>query len=449
MKQIFKRPMFFALVVILGVLSCRKSDLPNEALKATKDKPGHLKQTNTYSSEVAIRWMDMQVKQIRAYPGIIGNVAYARHYAYCGIALYESVVEGMPAWQSIAPQLNGLQGLPETKPGYAYHWAASANAALAYMNRKMFPSATTANKTAMDELEASLLESFQDDADPATLERSVAYGRAVAEAVYNWSETDGYKDVNLPYTPPMGMVGGVYWTPPATANVNTLPYMGKVRRLVANSGKDANLGAPDYSQLGAMTLDVIASKPAVGTDNYNKAFWWRDFPGTSTPGHYVSILRQVLTKEQPTLDVAAYAYALGGITVMDLTITTWQDKFKYLLARPFNYNSVIGVPFTAWLGAPHPEYPAAHASLSMANAEAMTRVFGDNYAFTDSTFFGLVTPQSITLQPRHYQSFREAGEEAGMSRLYGGIHYRSSIDAGFWQGRKVASNVQEELQFRK
>jgi len=87
--------------------------------------------------------------------------------------------------------------------------------------------------------------------------------------------------------------------------------------------------------------------------------------------------------------------------------------------------------------------------LSAANAEAMTTVFGDNYAFTDSTFYGLVTPQALTLQPRSYGSFRHAGEEAGWSRLYGGIHYRQSIEVGFWQGKKVAANINNKLKFLK
>jgi hypothetical protein len=101
------------------------------------------------------------------------------------------------------------------------------------------------------------------------------------------------------------------------------------------------------------------------------------------------------------------------------------------------------------LGAPHPEYPAAHASLSLGNAEAMTTVFGDNHAFTDSTFHELVTPQGITLAPRAYDSFREAGEEAGWSRLYGGIHYKKSIEVGFSQGKKVADNIESTLKFLK
>jgi hypothetical protein len=416
---------------------------------ARNSEQGHLKQTNTFSSTVAIQWMDMQVMQMRNYPGTVGNVAYSRHYAYSGIALYEAVVPGMPAYQSIASQLNGLSGLPKTKPGAAYHWAASANAALAYMNKKLFSAANANNKIAMDNLEAALLAQYSNEADAATLERSVEFGRAVAKAVFDWCETDGYQNVNNPFVSPAGKSGGVYWTASNPMPVHSLPYIGNLRRIVPTSGDGAELPPPPYDELTSMTVDVINSKPAPGTNAYHMAFWWRDFPGTSTPGHYVNILKQVLQKEQSTLDVAALAYALGGIIDVDITISTWKDKYKYLLARPFNYDDVIGQPFTALLGAPHPEYPAGHATLSSANAEAMTAIFGDNYAFTDSTFYGMAMPNGTTLEPRHFTSFREAGEEAGWSRLYGGIHYRISIERGFWQGKKVAHNIISSLKFLK
>ncbi len=455
MKKNILYAMLFASLTFFNY-SCQKeiSVSDNEtaaALLARNSEQGHLKQTKTFSADVAIQWMNMQVWQMYKYPGIVGNVAYSRHYAYSGIALYEAVVPGMPAHQSIAPQLNGLSGLPKVKPGAGYHWAASANAALAYMNKKLFPAASAENKTAMDELEAELLAQYSSETDAAIIERSVAFGKAVAEAVFNWSETDGHQNINNLYTPPVDKVGGIYWTPPPVLPVHSLPYIGNLRRMVASSGDGAALPAPPYNELEAMTLEVINAKPAPGTNEFNMAFWWRDFPGTSTPGHYVSILRQVLQKEKATLDVAALAYALGGIIDVDITISTWQDKYKYLLARPFNYDDVIGQPFTALLGAPHPEYPAGHATLSSANAEAMTAVFGENYAFTDSTFYiyEVANPVALKQPVRMFNSFREAGEEAGWSRLYGGIHYRKSIEDGFWQGRKVAHNITSNLKFRK
>jgi hypothetical protein len=135
-------------IVVLFFSSCQKetttrSGLQEEISTAANNKAqhGHLQQTKTFSSDVAIRWMNMQIELMRKTT-TVGNVAFSRHYAYSGIALYESVVPGMPAYQSIASQLNGLNGLPVTTPGLAYHWAASANAALALINKKMFPNAS-------------------------------------------------------------------------------------------------------------------------------------------------------------------------------------------------------------------------------------------------------------------------------------------------------------------
>jgi hypothetical protein len=452
-KKSLYAAMFISITFLL--ISCQKENslATREetaiGLNARNSTQGHLQQTKTFSSNVAIEWLNMQVMQMRGYPGIVGNAAYSRHYAYSGIALYEAVVPGMPAYQSIASQLNGLSGLPKTKPGAAYHWAASANAALAYMNKKLFPGASVENKAKMDALEAHLLAQYSNEVDAATIERSVEFGKAVAKVIFDWSETDGHQNINNSYSSPAGKSGGIYWTAPNPMPVHSLPYIGNLRRIVPGSGDGAELPPPPYDDLTNMTLEVMNAKPAPGTNGYHMAFWWRDFPGTSTPGHYVSILRQVLQKEQPSLDVAALAYALGGIIDVDITISTWQDKYKYLLARPFNYDDVIGNPFTALLGAPHPEYPAGHATLSSANAEAMTAIFGEDYSFTDSTFYGMALPNGTTLEPRHYSSFREAGEEAGWSRLYGGIHYRVSIERGFWQGRKVAHNIISSLKFLK
>ena len=92
---------------------------------------------------------------------------------------------------------------------------------------------------------------------------------------------------------------------------------------------------------------------------------------------------------------------------------------------------------------PHPEYSAAHATLSGSAGYALESVFGSNYHFTDHTY------DALGMSPRNFVSFEAAGAEAGLSRLYGGIHYRPSIDAGNIQGKKVGQNVNNQLQTRK
>jgi hypothetical protein len=85
-----------------------------------------------------------------------------------GISLYESVVPGMPAYQSLSGQLIEMPAMPSTSPGLAYHWAASANAALAHTFRKFLPNTSAANKASIDSLENALNLEYMMQVNSAT-----------------------------------------------------------------------------------------------------------------------------------------------------------------------------------------------------------------------------------------------------------------------------------------
>jgi hypothetical protein len=92
------------------------------------------------------------------------------------------------------------------------------------------------------------------------------------------------------------------------------------------------------------------------------------------------------------------------------------------------WNSYIGTPA-------HPEYSSAHSVLSGAAAAMLQELFGNSGTFTDHTY------DYMGFAPRTYTSFTAIAEEAGKSRVYGGIHYQQSVDAGLTEGRKVAANI--------
>ena len=443
-------------LILLLLLSACQKDTQNLTKNQTKAPPlsviaaqGHLKQTNTYSSEVVVKWMNLQVRLMAATTGV-ANVAFVRPYAYSGIALYEAVVPGMPAYQSLAGQLTEMPSLPQTNSGQAYHWAASANTALAAINRYLFPSASDVNKAAIDSLEAALNNQYISNADAATINRSVAFGNAVVEKIISWAEGDGYLHANDPYTPP---TGAGLWVPPTVPLPKTsTPYWGNLRLLVPGSTNNAQPGPPiAYSEdpssgFYKMAKQVYDVSQALTPGQTAMALYWRDVPGVTTPGHFVNIIKQVLEQSHATLDKAALAYALGGIMVYDASVSCWKTKFQYNLVRPITYiRTVLG--YDTWsplLATPgHPEYSSAHAVVSAANAEALTTVFGDNYHFTDHTY------DYLGMAPRSYTSFRAIGEEAGASRLYAGIHYQPSINIGLQQGRTVAQNINATLKFLK
>ena len=193
----------------------------------------------TFSADVVPSWLTMQLKLALTAPG--GPTPSRRPFAYTGIALYEAIVPGLPDYQSIAPQLNGLPVLPTISPNITYYWPACANAAMAAMNRNFYPTTSTANKASIDSLEAANTALYQKERPTDELTRSADFGKKIAAAVFEWSKSDG-SDNNTPYTPPVG-IGLWVPTPPAFAPA-AVPYWGKCRPIVNGSDTGAEQGPP-------------------------------------------------------------------------------------------------------------------------------------------------------------------------------------------------------------
>jgi hypothetical protein len=428
-----------ALLLVTGVLplfdACKKSDdLP----------PG----AETFSSDVVTSWLAMQLKLAQTTP--TAQAAMPRRFAYSAIALYESIVPGLASNQSIAPQLNGLSGLPAVTAGARYYWPASANAALAAMSRSFFPTASAANKASIDSLEAANAASYQTAAAADELSRSVEFGKGIAATVFDWSKTDGY-DNATPYVLPVG-TGLWVPTPPAMAPP-ALPNWGKCRPLVKGSDAGADQGVPTaYSEdptsaYYAQAKEVYDISQNLTADQKATALFWLDNPdGKGYPGvHWMSILNQALIAQKPSLDAAAEAFAKTAIATSDASISLFKSKYQYNGLRPITYiRKVMNPTWNAFLATPaHPEYPSGHAVLSAAAGQALTYAFGTAYKFTDNTY------NAVGLSPRSYNSFEEAAIEAGNSRVYAGFHYRKTCDVSQKQGKAVAQNINSLLKFKK
>jgi hypothetical protein len=168
-------------------------------------------------AEVATAWADLSLMLVQSTPGFTPPVA-SRAFAYFGITLYQSVVDGSRAHRSLAGLLPGLDRSPRASEG-EMSWPVAANAALAAILRSLFPATSAANKAAIDALEASIGERWQRRIPRPVFTRSVSHGRAVAADTFEWSKSDGGHEGylrNFPdnYLPP---VGPGLWvpTPPA------------------------------------------------------------------------------------------------------------------------------------------------------------------------------------------------------------------------------------------
>lgn len=386
----------------------------------------------------------MQIRLMTNATGI-PNHAFSRHFAYAGITALESLAPGLSEGSPLLKKWNGLTGLPSGGNHRRYYYPANVNAAMASINRSLFPNASNADKLAIDSLENALTQEFLTTKSASLIQTSAQYGKEVATAVFNWSETDGTKNVNSPYSPPTG-AGLWVSTPPGFANAVS-PYWANNRTVIKGSIENTEPPAPiqystdSGSPFYQMVKEVYDISVNLTDAQKAMAIFWRDVPGVTSPGHWLRIVQQACVQTNASLEKAAIAYAVTGSAINDGLIACWKAKYKYNLVRPITYiRTVLGQPsWLSFLTTPaHPEYPSAHAVLSAAAGYAMQKIFGDVGSFTDHTY------DYLGFAPRTYSSFVAIGEEASFSRLYAGIHYRQSIDAGIIQGNKVAANIFSE-----
>lgn len=454
MKKTFIIPLFAGmLAALLPISSCKKELGENSASRATKEltNRGHLKQVKTYSSEVLQQWINFDLRLLRTNATLLNNFVMMQHWAYSSIALYESLLPGMPDNRSLSGQLSQMPEMPEAAPGQAYHWPTVANTVMAQMKRYYYPSLPAADKTSTDSLESALNAHYQASIDePGVFDISVNFGKAIAQAVYQWSLTDGSLTAHPPYVLP---VGPGQWERTPTGFLNPQnPYWSTNRPLVPGLlGATEIAPPPAYSTSPGSTFlaaaqEVYSLSQTLTNEQKDQVIAWRDVPGGGH-AHWLAIYNQVLAEQgnNSMLDKAVEVYVKLGITQSDARISTWKAKYQYNLLRPVTYLRAMG--YTTWnsfIATPnHPEYPSAHSSFSTPAAIVLSEAFGNNYSFVDHTydFLGLV--------PRYYSSFNDAAEEAGNSRVLGGLHYRFSISAGAALGTAVVDHMKANIMFNK
>lgn len=399
-----------------------------------------------FDARVTTTWSDLSLELVRRTVGFSPPVA-SRAFAYAGVALYEALVPGIPGGRSLEGQFPGLIGLPLSGKNRVYHWPTVANACLASILRALFPTATADSQTAIDTLEQTLAAELQTGLPRGVGRRSVERGREVAMAVFEWSKRDGGHEGylrNFPpdYVPPAGP--GLWVSTPPAFLPALQPFWGSCRTFAVASGTACASGdhtrysEDPASRFFAEALEVYESVNNLTSQQRDVALFWSDDPGAtpSPPGHSISILTQVLRQANAPLDLAAEAYARVGMAVADAFICCWNTKYRYNLLRPVTYIQAHVDP--GWMPLlvtpPFPEFTSGHSIQSGAAAQVLTDLLGD-VSFTDHTH------DERGLAPRSFDSFFEAAEEAAISRLYGGIHFRPAIERGLEQGRCIGEHV--------
>lgn len=398
-------------------------------------------------SDMLTSWYKVTLELVRHTPTYSPPVA-SRTLGYLGVTAFEATASGSKDLRSLVGQLNGLKALPARKAGATYDEAVIMQMALADVVTNLFSNTGPTGQRVLQRLSAKLRNEAAQGLSPEVVEASEAYGRALAAAILDWAKDDGGAViVNMGFPLDYQLQKGpAYWVPTnfiAQQQAPLLPKWGANRTFAMPDGKSCPLPPPPAyseekgSEFYAQAEEVYKTAKALTPDQIAIARFWADdaMLTVTPPGHWISIAMQILERDAAPIERRVDVLARLGIAMADSFIGCWQTKFEYDLLRPVTYiNRVIDKNWTPLLNTPpFPEYPSGHSTQSAAAATVLTDLFGENFAFEDRS------GEKDGLKPRNFTGFWAAANEAALSRLYGGIHFRAAIERGQAQGRCVGA----------
>jgi hypothetical protein len=420
---------------------------PLPALAATT-RPHPL--TKAHSPDVLINWVKTIYDLVREER--FSPTSAARAYGGLAVAAYESVVPGMPAYRSLAGQLNDLTAGPVDTKGVRIHWPSSLNAALEKAALTLFANRSEASRTAISEYAQSVRGGIGSMVPGDVAFASERFGRAVGDHVASWIASDGYAEIlGLPYEPPVGP--GLWERTPPNFGFALEPYWERVRPMALPS---ADFCAPpppvpysteEGSEFFEQAMVVYQTSQEAGDLEREIALFWRDNPDGTTglpSGHWMLITCIAIADLGLDLARAAEVLAMVGISLADGFTSCWTEKYRTNLLRPVTYiRNHIDPDWASFVNSPaFPEYTSGHSVGSGAAAGTLTALVGD-LSFVDDS--GVPYGRDAF----RYASFTEAAQEAAISRLYGGIHYPMAIDVGLEQGARVSRVVRDRVKLRR
>lgn len=415
------------------------------------------KEIHFTESDVATMWSDMTLFITKNTPANSPTFA-SRGFGYIGLTMYESIVHGYPEYNSLVGQLNGLDQLPQPDSG-EYNWILALNAGQASILRNIYIQTSDANKHRIDSLEELIFNEFSPgNKNDEAAERSVKYGKAVAEAIFEWSKADGGhrgylanfdKSLKAPVRP-----GG--WEPTlygqSFSHFPLHPYWGKNRNFVKANSEMATPAMIPYDTSSSSAyyqqfLKVYEKSKTLTTEEKEIALWWGDDPSETfaPPGHSYYMASVILRVTNAALPKCAETYARIGMASADAFINCWRWKYQYWSERPSSFiPRHIDVTWESfWPDPPFPAFPSGHATQAATTATVLADLFGEQFTFTDSAHAGRPRDELrlVEFKPRTYTSFWQVAEETANSRFFGGIHCPQDNDVGLAEGKKIGQHI--------
>jgi len=397
-----------------------------------------------------------QLTQVIIYDVFTPPVA-SRIYVYSSIASYEALRFSKEGAPSIAERLNGFGKMPEPDKSKKYDF----NLAAAKAFFKVARNVKVFSVDSLTNYENKIYSSFKDNLDKATYDASIQFGDTIASVVLARAKSDGYfksrgkqkyLGSNEPGkwrpTPP-DYLDGVEWC------WNTMMPMVLDSAAQFKPNRPPQYDTKPGSVFYGMMKEVYDINKNLTDEQKLIAKFWDDNPfvlehdghltfGTKkiTPGgHWIGIAAQIIEQAKADPVKAAQTFALTSIALYDGFISCWDEKYRSGYVRPVTViNELLDKTWAPLLQTPpFPEYTSGHSTITASAATVLTKLYGDNIAFEDSSDYHYIGLK------RKFNSFNQAAAECSMSRVYGGIHYTLSVNTGAEMGKKVGGLVVEKL----
>jgi len=439
-----KRVCFSALIFMLLLSSCKENTVYKDQLKDPALFQSAMKKLT-----------DVIVYDIFSPP------VASRVYMYPSVASYAVIQKAYPEkYNSLVGQLSGLEAVPEPENEDIDFHLASFHAFTVVGKQLIF------SEDRITEFQEKTYDSLKKNGLPKrVLKASKTYGDLVAQHILKWSKGDLY-DQTRTYPKYTIQEEDKFWKPTPPDYMDGIePHWNKIRTLVLKSAdqfppiKPLEFDLTKGSEFQKQLMEVYAKGRGEDEERKEIASFWDCNPYVShhkghamfatkkiTPGgHWIGITNIATRENKSTYDETINAYTNVSIALFDAFISCWDEKWRSLVVRPETLiNQYIDEEWVPLLQTPpFPEYTSGHSVISRAAAVTLTKLYGNDFAFDDTTEL------EYGLPVRSFKSFIHASEEAAISRLYGGIHYMMAIDAGVAQGQNVGDFISTNLKTLK
>ena len=413
------------------------------------------------NTDVILAWSNLFIELDRYAEGMRPN-ASARALAYVHLAGYEVAVPAMRDFISNEGRIPGfrINGQPDPRN---LDVNIALNVAYARVTNHFLINLPDYQREEIELLESELSASLSNNVNRRTVDKSVNWGRSVARQVIQYAQTDRRAEAQIQDPQPTSYIPPTregYWTFSAEPERALFPYWGNTRTFVISAEETSTVPPPHnysedvssnyYKEMEEVYHANNDARSEDGEQLWIAEFWSDDVTGNTfgPPVRQLSIANQIMVQYDMKMAESLALLLKLGFALNDAAVSTWADKYEYMVMRPSVYIQDFIDPtyqtnlyrLIPWPNPTFPGYPSGHSCFASAAAGVFIDFVGNETSFTDRSHEGRTEFRGA---PRTFNSFEDMAEENAYSRIPLGVHIRMDCSEGLRLGYEISDAVNQ------